>query len=343
MAEFVKVWRRRHEVVSELEELVATAAEAAPHENHCAALVQRHYRGSIARRRIREQSSAARSIQRVVRGQAGRLLAHRKRVERETRQEEAVYHYYATLMQKAFRGYYSRRYLHDFHARKAYISTIQAKSEDLRNQLAESMNDQVLSEQGKAEMMAREEFAKVTQNLHHLVSTAVTPGIYNPPYAADDEVPTAFNVPIEEHLRAGSKHYVRTQRRKKRPPSYAGADYRKSLQASSAYNAVEEARREEARYSKLRMIEPISFRAGGKVKPPSAGASISTGTKYLEPHLAGQAERVAEHSEEHKAKRVADKPFHTSVTRNREFGAYAYAKGAVNVTGRATLASEHLP
>jgi len=42
----------------------------------------------------------------------------------------------------------------------------------------------------------------LASQLHHLISTQTTPGVYNPPYS--ESVPTAFNVPIEQHLRIQS-------------------------------------------------------------------------------------------------------------------------------------------
>eukprot|EP00657_Telonema_sp_P-1_P012262 TRINITY_DN8730_c0_g1_i2.p1 TRINITY_DN8730_c0_g1~~TRINITY_DN8730_c0_g1_i2.p1 ORF type:complete len:125 (+),score=10.77 TRINITY_DN8730_c0_g1_i2:172-546(+) len=43
----------------------------------------------------------------------------------------------------------------------------------------------------------REEFDTITADLHHLKSTAVTPGVYNSPYV---QPITAFGAPIEDHL-----------------------------------------------------------------------------------------------------------------------------------------------
>jgi len=43
----------------------------------------------------------------------------------------------------------------------------------------------------------------LSQNLHHLTSTYVAPGVYNPPYA--ETKPSAFNVDVEAHLSATFK------------------------------------------------------------------------------------------------------------------------------------------
>jgi hypothetical protein len=96
------------------------------------------------------------------------------------------------------------------------LQSILHKSENLRSQLSLHRSQQIKvvlklanyfsftlnfkDEEVRRKQMAQKEFHSVTQNLHHLVSTKVTPGIYNTPYF-QDEVPTAFGVPIEDHLR----------------------------------------------------------------------------------------------------------------------------------------------
>jgi len=58
--------------------------------------------------------------------------------------------------------------------------------------------------------VARQKFTKATEGLHHLVSTRAQPGIYNPPYAVTaDDVPSAFNTPLEVHLQDGARRFVR--------------------------------------------------------------------------------------------------------------------------------------
>ena len=43
----------------------------------------------------------------------------------------------------------------------------------------------------------------MASNLHHLASTKITPGVYNPPYSSLK--PQAFNVDIETHLKSAFK------------------------------------------------------------------------------------------------------------------------------------------
>jgi hypothetical protein len=60
-----------------------------------------------------------------------------------------------------------------------------------------------------AEEMARRLFDLRVGQLHHLVSTAAQPGIFNSPYAlATKTVPLVLGAPVEEHLKASFKSQV---------------------------------------------------------------------------------------------------------------------------------------
>ena len=98
---------------------------------------------AATQKREREKKTDAASSARVrVRTRASLVAITRVRslffkVSPSCRFEEgAVYHYHAMLCQRTFRGYYSRRYKHDFNARKAYIQSVVEKGEELRAHLA---------------------------------------------------------------------------------------------------------------------------------------------------------------------------------------------------------------
>ena len=47
------------------------------------------------------------------------------------------------------------------------------------------------------------QFSRIIKDLHHLASTKSQPGIYNAPYAK--QLPKAFNIPIETHIKSAFK------------------------------------------------------------------------------------------------------------------------------------------
>lgn len=60
-----------------------------------------------------------------------------------------------------------------------------------------------------AEEVARHMFDSKISKLHHLVSTAAQPSIFNSPYSlATGTMPTVAGLPVEEHLKASIKSQV---------------------------------------------------------------------------------------------------------------------------------------
>ena len=196
----------------------------------------------------------------------------------------------AIIVQRSFRGYYSRTYYHDSRARKRYINSIEQKGEELRAALEQYHANQLQEAADRAEDEARAEFMQVTQNLHHLTSTAAVSGVYNSPYA---DPPTANGIPIEDHLRAGVKDLLRTRGYTKRGlvPDMAGGKRvpvrpgasRLSIQASSKYEAVEDAEKMDKKLSRLSYSGPRDFRAGQRVPMPPYRRGINDGATFADP------------------------------------------------------------
>jgi hypothetical protein len=86
--------------------------------------------------------NAASQIQRTFRGYLGRNKSSAELQKKLRHERMAVYHYHSIFIQKSFRGFYSRRYYHDFFARKHYIQSIMAKSNALRDKLEANLLQQ---------------------------------------------------------------------------------------------------------------------------------------------------------------------------------------------------------
>ena len=159
------------------------------------------------------------------------------------------------------------------------------------------------------------EFEKVTANLHHLLSTASQPGIYNGPYQS---VPaTAMGLPVEVHLRAGVKDLLRTRMRKKTPmvrdmngtytiPTIP-RDTR-SIQATGRYGEGEEGERAERSAGKRRWVGEGTFRGGGVVPEPAYSAGINVGVPFVDMYNDPFAGTRLE---------AGKKPFYTTVGGNK--------------------------
>jgi hypothetical protein len=178
--------------------------------------------------------------------------------------------------------------------------------------------------------------------LHHLVSTKTIPGVYNPPYATrPEDVPSAFNVPLETHLRIGVLRHIRTQGLHPRldpgtqtaatlrapgaqtatlVPAYTNAE-RTSLQATAPYDRPREAARTERRINQLRQLDTRPFNAGGRTAVIDAQpvVGVHAGAPYSEAWLAARTSRDLANSPESKSRRVTAAPFVTASTSGKLF------------------------
>jgi len=138
-------------------------------------------------------------VQRVMRGHLARLRTKVLRFETQRRFNAHFFHHCSGVIQKFFRGWWSRRHLHDFYGRKKYLAKVEKRGEWTSEYLAREHQDKLAVAKMEEERQMRLEFDNLAGDLHHLVSTKTTPGVYNPPY--NDSLPRAFDKPIEQHLR----------------------------------------------------------------------------------------------------------------------------------------------
>lgn len=294
------------------------AEEWAGRELAASVRIQKVYRGSKGRTRVANMRFAGQQIQRVFRGIQGRAVAQSAKESKLGAEERAIFEYYASMVQRAFRGFYSRRYAHDFFARKAYIASIRQKSEELRRQLEESSVVQAAEEEERVMTEAKQSFDKATANLHHLVSTQSCRGIYNSPYAEElGTVPTAFGERVETHLNRSAKNQSRQRVTiQQRNPGRIRPERRTraSINASSPYGADREFEKQQERLSKMNRISMRAFSAGGSTRPPRHEPGLNTGTLFVEAHKSTVGGRPTDDT-----KRVDSKPFYVSLARTATF------------------------
>lgn len=83
------------------------------------------------------------AIQKLLRGHFARRRAERLAQTKAEVEHVAMLHHFVVLIQRNFRGFRSRKYRHDFYARKLYISGIKDKSEVVRTEMAEARQKQL--------------------------------------------------------------------------------------------------------------------------------------------------------------------------------------------------------
>jgi len=176
-----------------------------PREIRAAIVVQKFWRMYIIRKAYLRKRAAVVNISRVYRGHMTRKRVAQMKEEDDEEMQMRFFKQQAAVIQRFFRGFHSRKYSHDFYARKKYIEHVKNKHEEVRKQLDDYHKMTELQEQKRQESTARAEFGQVVSSLHHLSSTKAIRGVYNPPYLKHEMKPQAFNVDIETHLKTTFK------------------------------------------------------------------------------------------------------------------------------------------
>lgn len=159
-----------------------------------ATAIQSIYRQYCARRDFLTACASAINIQRVFRGYLHGRLVFRKTAEEKRRMEiELYFHTKATTIQRVFRGWYFRKYKHDFKLRRQYLDIVEQRNKEVMNMLKKYQEKQ--RDKSEEEELELQKFKKVASNLHHLISTKSIPGIYK----TDSQ--TVYNTNIEDELR----------------------------------------------------------------------------------------------------------------------------------------------
>ncbi|EFJ43791.1 hypothetical protein VOLCADRAFT_95923 [Volvox carteri f. nagariensis] len=118
----------------------------------------------------------------------------------------AYFNAMATIIQRWWRGYYSRKNIHNYYARKRYLQQIKERNQHIRAELNLEAERAIIMQRQEAEERARKLFADKLSKLHHLVSTSVQPGIFNSPYSiATGTLPVIMGLTVEEHLKSTIK------------------------------------------------------------------------------------------------------------------------------------------
>lgn len=199
MAHYFELQSKMDEVARNFFDLTQDASDSLAMEVAAVTKVQSVYRASKTRNAWHAVIGAALLVQRVARGWIARSRTKSIRILRNQQLTSRFFMHCAAVIQKFFRGWWSRKHLHDYHGRKKYLHTIEKRGDWTSEYLAEEHKEKLAVAKMEEEEKMRQEFNNLAGELHHLVSTKTIPGVYNPPY--NDALPRAFEKPIEQHLR----------------------------------------------------------------------------------------------------------------------------------------------
>ena len=259
-------WSTRHETVARREEVQALADASYDLERRSCVEIQSAWRACVVRASTSRVVDATKAIQRIQRGVMARGRAAREVDAKAARREAVMQSLWASEIQRTFRGYYSRRYIHDVAARRAYIQQVISQGEQLRRDVEQRQFDETNSKWKDDQDENKKTFSKAAARLHHLISTKSIPGVYNSPYW----IRTVNGVPVEDHLSNGVKDLQTLSSRKKKADliRWPGPD-RRSLQASaSPYDTDTASTRLQSKLLRASFIGAKDLVAGQKVQYP---------------------------------------------------------------------------
>ncbi|QDZ22780.1 hypothetical protein HOP50_08g53280 [Chloropicon primus] len=175
-------------------------------ESHAATVIQSYYRAFVVRRSLSRLNGHAVVIQKVYRARLAKKK-HKKLLHQHIIALRVEYfNKQAICIQKHYRAFMSRKYKHDFYARKEYIREVTRRSEEVVKEMRSSHKRQVEYEETTKYAECQVKFEEIFSKLHHLISTESCPSIFNSPYTAlTGGPPTIAGQHVEDYLRKTKK------------------------------------------------------------------------------------------------------------------------------------------
>lgn len=210
------------------------ASDTAEFENFCAEKIQATYRMFRQRRSYQSSRRCIIAMQRVYRGHLRRNEVHRNCEGDNMSFEEACFHYYATRIQAIFRGYYCRKYVDDYYARRAYIRRVAADSEMVRTQAAELREEQELENSKARQEKSNLAYVRATERVHFMLSTVGRSGVYRRCAEPTGASTKPFGSNVESDIRENTRRVRREEREKEIRRLQAAKKTGESLEAGAA-------------------------------------------------------------------------------------------------------------
>eukprot|EP01084_Bolivina_argentea_P189821 326351_1 len=173
--------------------------------------IQKYFRMFQSRSKFNVLNNAAIQIQRIFRGyMAKNYVKYEVRIKYKLHQQQLFYDQMATLIQKCYRGHLSRKNILNFYARKNYIKQLTIKSNNLLQELRDQYEQNIETQKRMEEIKKAEQFDKLIGNLHHLVSTKATHGVFRSPFGREFSA-TAYGISVEQHIQQKFHHQFESQ------------------------------------------------------------------------------------------------------------------------------------
>mmetsp|Transcript_8725 Transcript_8725/g.36099 ORF Transcript_8725/g.36099 Transcript_8725/m.36099 type:complete len:250 (-) Transcript_8725:12-761(-) len=205
-AEFAHIWTKRQASSNKRDFRQRLANGMYGQESECCTIIQAVWRGLCARGNLAANVHASIEVGRVHRGNLCRLRAFQEKSDRRTHEAAALLDVHATQLQRLFRAFYSRQYMQNFAARKAYLVSVLEQGTRLKTRLSHCHGLQVVAGLDEFAKNRHCTFARIVQDMHYLTSTKSISGIF---YNTHAPSPKVMGVNLECHLSMGTKDLLR--------------------------------------------------------------------------------------------------------------------------------------
>lgn len=141
--------------------------------------IQSFVRRFIIQRYIKKLNTSAIVIQKWYRGWRGRVLYRRMLKEHVEEMYQRHYNKMASIIQKTWHGFLSRRDIFSYYALKAWIRKVQEKNDEVLTTIKANEDELKKQRLEEFEIEARKWVVFILVKLHHLLRTKAIAGVYS--------------------------------------------------------------------------------------------------------------------------------------------------------------------
>ncbi|KAL0215614.1 hypothetical protein P9112_007798 [Eukaryota sp. TZLM1-RC] len=200
-----------HMILSTYFSALSCAESNYPVEYSAAVKIQSLWRRHRARSSFFSLRSSTVLVQRLIRGFSTRKLCLKLKSQHQENVLTQQKHSAATLIQRHFRGYQSRKHKGDFYKSKALLNSVIEINSKTRAELQSLSEKNQLEQELITKEKEETQFLRTISCQHHLLSTACQAGIYKPPIKSS----ISDDVPIEELINQNTRDQLRKPKKRK--------------------------------------------------------------------------------------------------------------------------------
>lgn len=215
MAKIINLLDQIPDIIEQIYENYRVADQYREIEYNAAVKIQAWYRKHRVIAYFNNLQKSSITIQRWYRGYQGRKMYRKLLDERVKEMRLRFFDNKATLCQKTWRGYFSRKYIFNYYKRKAYLIAIQHKNEAVLNELKEYKEYMDRQEEDKKNIEKYRRLEEKAKKEHYLISTKQISGVYNSPYKPAPAEMEYLMRNIKQDLPEKHDYYVKSFRANK--------------------------------------------------------------------------------------------------------------------------------